>query len=55
MNEWKAIILESVRRYPLERETAGLYMAIGDEADDSVLEAEILDLPTLPAIPSIMM
>ncbi len=53
MNEWKAIILESVRRYPLERETAGLYMAIGDVADDSVLEAELFELPALPAIPGV--
>jgi hypothetical protein len=30
-------------------------MANGDVADDSVLEAEILELPTLPAIPSIML
>jgi len=49
----KAIVLDSPRRYPLERETAGLYMAIGDVADDSVLEAELFELPTLPEIPGI--
>jgi len=36
-----------------ERQLA-FYMAIGDGGDDSVLEAEIIELPTLPVIPNIL-